>query len=412
LITFEQIHSAWDGLMSHKLRSTLTTLGVIFGVAAVIAMASIGEGAQREALKQIEMMGATNILIDESRPEDGEQRIASLDKNPRCLTLKDAKAVREIIMDAVLVVPMNIRKEEVTAGGSTIDLNVVAASPDLFDLYNLRIKSGRRLNNSDENTYQKVCVIGSGTQRELFPLSDPLGKQIRIKKQIYSVVGVVSRRASGGGEIEGVELRDENRDIYIPFKTFLQNDRPVNGESELTRITVQLSDPSQLTAYSKVIRRIMQRLHHDVDDYNIVVPEELLRQHKATQRIFNIVMGTIASISLLVGGIGIMNIMLASVLERTSEIGIRRAVGATQSDIARQFLTEAVLLSLMGGIIGVFSGVLLARSISYYADWETAVSWWAIVVALGVSFSVGVIFGWLPARRAAKMDPIAALRSD
>jgi len=412
LISREQIHSAWDGLMSHKLRSTLTTLGVIFGVAAVIAMASIGEGAQREALKQIEMMGATNILIDESRPEDGEGKIASLDKNPHGLTLKDAKAVREIISDAVLVVPMNINEEEVTTGGSKVDLNVVAASPDLFDLYNLRIKSGRRLNSSDEDSYQKVCVIGSGAQRELFPLSDPLGKQIRIKKQIYTVVGVVSRRASGGGEIEGVELRDENQDIYIPFKTFLQNTRPVNGESELTRITVQLSDPSQLMHYSAVIRRIMQRRHHGVEDYNIVVPEELLRQHQATQRIFNIVMGTIASISLLVGGIGIMNIMLASVLERTREIGIRRAVGATQADIARQFLTEAVLLSLIGGIIGVFSGVALAWSISFYADWETAVSWWAIVVALGVSFSVGVIFGWLPARRAAKMDPIAALRSD
>jgi putative ABC transport system permease protein len=412
LITFEQIHSAWDGLMSHKLRSTLTTLGVIFGVAAVIAMASIGEGAQREALKQIELMGATNILIDESRPEDGEQKIASLDKNPQGLTLKDANAVREIITDAVLVVPMNVKEVEVTAGSNKVKLNVVAASTDLFNLYNLKIKSGRRLNNSDEDTYKKVCVIGAAAQRELFPLSDPLNRQIRIKDQIFTVVGVVSRRASGGGEIQGVELRDENRDIYIPFKTFLQNNRPVNGESELTRITVQLSDPSQLMDYSRVIRKIMQRRHNDINDYSIVVPEELLRQHQATQRIFNIVMGTIASISLLVGGIGIMNIMLASVLERTREIGIRRAVGAKQSDIARQFLTEAVLLSLSGGIIGVFAGVLLATSISIYADWETAVSLWAIAVALGVSVTVGIVFGWLPARRAAKMDPITALRSD
>ncbi len=180
--------------------------------------------------------------------------------------------------------------------------------------------------------------------------------------------------------------------------------------SELTRIIVECKNPTGLMEYAEVIRRTLQRRHRGVEDYRVIVPEQLLRQHQATQRIFNVVMGTIASISLLVGGIGIMNIMLASVLERTREIGVRRAVGATQADIARQFLTEAVLLSLLGGLVGVMVGVGFAKAISLYAGWETAVSLWAVLVAVGVAAGVGIIFGWVPARRAAKLDPIASLR--
>lgn len=412
MISTELIRGAWEGLRTHKLRSFLTALGVIFGVAAVIAMASIGEGARREALKQIELMGASNILIDENRPEEGEERIASLDKNPYGLTLKDAQALAAIIEDAVRVVPVSIKELKVAAADISKDLNVVASSPALYDLYNLRIRSGRRLNRSDEDNYQRVCVMGWGAKRELFPLDDPLGRKIRINNQVFKVVGVAGRRTSGGGEIEGVELRDENLDIYVPLTSMLKRDPAASGDSELSRIIVQVANPSLLTKYAALIERIMFRRHRGIEDYSVVVPEELLRQHQATQRIFNIVMGTIASISLLVGGIGIMNIMLASVLERTREIGIRRAVGAGQVDIARQFLAEAILLSLSGGIVGVGLGVTLAKVISMYAEWETAVSWWAILVAVGVSAGVGVIFGWLPARRAAKMDPITALRAE
>jgi len=412
MISKELIRSAWEGLRTHKLRSLLTAFGVIFGVAAVIAMASIGEGARREALKQIELMGASNILIDENRAEEGEQRNASLDKNPDCLTLKDAQALEAIIEDAVSVVPINVRELKVSVADIQTDLSVVAASPALFDLYNLHTRSGRRLNQSDEENYRRVCVLGWGAKRELFPLDDPLGKEIHIQNQMYKVVGVAGRRLVGGGEIGGIELRDENMDIYIPLKSMLKYGPPPAGESELTRIIMQAVNPTLLTKYAALIERIMFRRHRGIVDYIVVVPEVLLRQHQVTQRIFNIVMGTIASISLLVGGIGIMNIMLASVLERTREIGIRRAVGAGQGDIARQFLAEAVLLSLSGGIVGVLLGIILAQGISMYAEWETAVSWWAILVAVGVSVGVGVVFGWLPARRAARMDPIMALRAE
>ncbi|MDP8240880.1 MAG: ABC transporter permease [Candidatus Hatepunaea meridiana] len=410
MINIELIHSAWDGLISHKLRSVLTTLGVIFGVAAVIGMASIGEGARREALKQIELMGASNILIDESRPEEGEEHTASLDKNPYGLTMKDADAIQGIIEDAIAVVPIKIIERKVSAADKRAELNIVAAPPNLFNLYNLKLKSGRRLNWNDEDNYQRVCVLGWGAARELFPLENPLNKEIRVYKYVLTVVGVVSRRAVGGGKIEGVDLRDENMDVYVPLQTILKREPIITGNSELTRIVVKVAEPSLLGKYARLIENIIHRRHREVNDFRVIIPEELLRQHQATQRIFNIVMGTIASISLIVGGIGIMNIMLASVLERTREIGIRRAVGARQSDIARQFLTEAVLLSLSGGIVGVILGVMLAHVITMFAGWETAVSWWAILVAVGVSVGVGVIFGWLPARRAAKLDPITALR--
>ena len=406
----ELFRSAWEGLLSHKLRSGLTTLGVVFGVAAVIGMASIGEGARHEALKQIELMGASNILIDESRPGEGDERLASLDKNPHGLTLKDSDSIREILGGAVRVVPIRIDERTVSAGDRRIELNVVASPPEHFDLYHLRLKSGRRLNASDEEDSRRVCMLGFGARRELFPLDVPLGREIKVDNQIYTVVGVTARRMTGGGEIGDVELRDENMDVYIPLKTALKREPAKNGDSELSRIIVQVAEPRLLTGYARLIERIIFRRHREVVDYRVIVPEELLRQHQATQRIFNIVMGTIASISLLVGGIGIMNIMLASVLERTREIGVRRAVGARQSDIARQFLTEAILLSVSGGIVGVLLGIMLAHGITLYADWETVVSWWAILIAVGVSVGVGVIFGWLPARRAARLDPITALR--
>ena len=410
MISTELLHSAWDGLISHKLRSILTTLGVIFGVAAVIGMASIGEGARREALKQIELMGASNILIDDNRPVEGDDREVSLDKNPLGLTLKDAEAIEAIIEGAEMIVPIKMGDVKVSTLERNADLNYVAAPPTIFNLYNLQLTSGRRLNADDGVSNQRVCVLGWTAARDLFPLEDPLNRDIRVEDNLFTVVGVVARRAVGGNKVKGVDLRDKNRDFYIPLTTAL-NRSPVSfGNSMLNRIVVQISEPELLGKYSQSIERIMLRRHHGVQDYRIIVPEELLRQHQETQRIFNIVMGAIASISLLVGGIGIMNIMLASVLERTREIGLRRAVGARESDVARQFLFEAILLSLFGGIIGVILGILFSHSISLYAGWDTAVSWWAILVAVGVSVGVGIIFGWLPARRAAKLDPIEALR--
>lgn len=406
----ELIRSALDGLSSHKLRSGLTGLGVIFGVAAVISMASIGEGARREALKQIERMGVGNIIIDENLPEEGDELLEAKAKSPMGLTMGDADAIREVITDARLVVPIRKGEFTVTGRGNRAKVMVIATTPDFFKLYDINPSAGRPLNWKDEIDFRRVCVLGWSARRALFPLKDPLGDAVKVLGHPFTVVGVVGKRAISDAKIEGIDLRNENMDVYVPVETSLVREPAEPGTSELSQIIVQMKGPGHLAKYAAVIKRVLNRRHREIEDFSVVVPEELLHQHQQTQRIFNIVMGTIASISLLVGGIGIMNIMLASVLERTREIGIRRAVGAKQSDIARQFLLEAILLSLSGGLIGVVVGILLAQGISLYANWETAVSVWAIVVSVGVSASVGIVFGWLPARRAAKLDPITALR--
>lgn len=410
MLNSEQLRSAVDGLLSHKLRSGLTALGVIFGVAAVIGMASIGEGARREALRQIELLGASNIIIDNDRSQNSNENVEIYAKNPDGLTRLDAQALEIVIEDAPRVVPMRVIEQEISAGSKSAKLNVVATTREVFNLYNIRLEDGRKLVQSDDTEFKRICVIGWDAKRMLYPLDNPLGKEVRIGAQVYTIVGVTGRQRSSGGEISGVNVRNRNQDVYIPLSTSIRREPPLAAESELTRIVVQLEGPEKLESAARLINRIMDRRHRGVKDYKVIVPEELLRQHQETQRIFNIVMGAIASISLIVGGIGIMNIMLASVLERTKEIGVRRALGARQSDIARQFLAEAIILSMSGGLVGVLLGVILANAITLYAGWETAVSLWAIFVAVGVSVGVGVIFGWLPARRAAKLDPISALR--
>jgi len=408
--TAEQLRGAWEGLTSHRLRSGLTALGVIFGVAAVVGMASIGEGARREALRQIERMGASNIIIEDREQQEGEAQREALEKSPFGLRLKDAEAIRQILPDARSVTPMRIDQFDVSGGGSEARLTVVASTPAYFQLYGKSLLLGRLFDGNDETALRRVCVLGWGARRELFPLENPVGSQVLVRDVLFTVVGILDRRPTGSAELEGVELRDENLDVYIPLTVSLNQTLAPRSSSELSRIVVELASPDQLSGAANVIRRALARRHRGGEDYSVIIPEELLRQRQATQRIFNVVMGTIASISLLVGGIGIMNIMLASVLERTREIGIRRAVGATEGDITRQFLSEAVLLSVLGGLIGVAVGVGFAQGIAAYAGWETAVSFWAVVLAETVAAGVGVLFGWLPARRAAKLDPIAALR--
>ncbi len=407
----EMLHSAWDSLKSHKLRSGLTTLGVVFGVAAVIGMASIGEGAKREALKQIQIMGASNILIDYTGATANQEDENEKSRNPKGLTIADVKGLRNILTEASYVVPQRMHELMVRSNGEQSNLNVVATTPEYFPALNLLFSNGRSFTWLDERDSRLVCVLGGGASRELFPLGSGIGKKIRIEGEILIVVGVLENQMVGS-EIEGFQVRDRNKDVYIPLASAMKRFPPQFGESHLHRITVQIPDVSNLPAYAKVIERNLQRRHAGEDDFDVIVPEELLRQHQQTQRIFNIVMGTIASISLLVGGIGIMNIMLASVLERTTEIGVRRALGAKRRDIAQQFLIEATLLSLFGGMVGVIIGILLASGISLFAEWETAVSLWSILLAVGVSAGVGIGFGFLPARAAAMLDPIVALRSE
>jgi len=319
---------------------------------------------------------------------------------------------------------------QVTAYGEEANARVVATLPSYIYSTSIEVGRGRFLSAVDDSSFAQVCVLGAATKRKLFAFSDALGKSVRIGDLNFTVIGVMADKYIGRGKVEGFELRNLNEDVYIPFNTAVKKiDRYYEelakyialwkeGDEtemkfnvpEIDQMIVTVRDISQVGAVTKLVERVLIRRHAEVDDYRVVVPESLLRQSQKTQQIFNIVMGAIAGISLLVGGIGIMNIMLASVLERTREIGIRRAVGATQNDVLRQFLLEAVAICLLGCVVGVALGLFLSKAVSFYAQWPTVVSYFSILLAVGVSAAVGMIFGLYPARKAARLDVIEALR--
>jgi len=402
------------GLLSHKLRTILTMLGIIFGVAAVIAMLSIGEGAKQEALDQISQMGINNIIIQHWDPSEKEGAETSPDRGQNLsegLTRADAQAVREICVLAEIVSPQREMRIKAQVGSTTFQTMAVGTTPDYLQVLNARLAQGTFLTDEDLTEARRVCVLGSDAKRALFLFEEALGKQVKIQDQFYTVVGVLEDKGAAGGKIGGVlEVRNTDEDVYLPITAVLKRFKWEAKDAELTQVTVKVADPDRLQEAANIIRGIVSRRHRGVQDFKIAIPEELMRQSQRTQQIFNIVMGCIAGISLVVGGIGIMNIMLASVLERTREIGIRRALGARRQDVLAQFLVEAVMVSLLGGILGVFLGFTLTKVITLYADWKTIVQPWTILLAFGVAAGVGISFGYYPARQAALLNPIDALR--
>ncbi len=404
----EVIEIGLEGLRAHKLRSFLTMLGIIFGVAAVIAMLSIGEGARQEALDQIQLMGINNILVYDQPVEDVEEGKGRSNLSLG-LTLADARAVRETNPLVDEVVPQRQMEADVRYGTEQTKATIVGTTPAYATIMNYSPAKGRFFSYQDLLEVRRVCAIGSGVKRDLFYLQDPIGERIKIGDDWYTVVGVMEHKAVRAGKGGGI-VRDTNRDIYIPITDAMHRFSRAPFESEIDRMAVRVIDADRIREAANVLKHMMDRRHNGVDDYRIVIPEELLRQRQATQRIFNIVMGAIAGISLLVGGIGIMNIMLASILERTREIGVRRAVGARRRDVLTQFLLEATVLSFVGGVIGILLGFALTKIITYYADWRTIVSIPSIALAFGVSAAVGILFGFYPARKAALLNPIESLR--
>lgn len=420
-----------DALVAHKMRTFLTMLGIIFGVGAVISMLSIGEGAKQEALEQISILGINNIIINAKVPDAKLSSDLGLAKSPG-LTIRDGDNIAQFDKMVANVVPQRFEAiSTVYFGSEESSARVVATMPDYVFSSSVEVERGRFISDLDNETFAQVCVLGAKAKRELFAFEYPIGKQVRIGDCYYAVVGVMADKYIGRGKVEGFELKNLNEDIYIPFRTALKkNDRSASNSSsgrrtvysggqadenaynvpEIDQLTVTVTDLKYVESLTKLIEQVLNRRHYGVNDYEIVVPESLLRQSQKTQQIFNIVMGAIAGISLLVGGIGIMNIMLATVLERTREIGIRRAVGATEQDIRRQFLFEAIMICLIGCFIGVTVGLVLAKIISFYADWPTVVSFYSIVLAVGVSAGVGIAFGLFPASKAAKLNVIDALR--
>jgi putative ABC transport system permease protein len=421
-------------LWSHKLRSLLTMLGMIFGVAAVIAMVSIGEGARQETLQQIQALGIDTLQVRRVALA-GDIQDQATKKSPYGLTYGDALVLKELCDFAKRVVPSCRVFGEVTATGKSIDARVFGTGPGYIDTSHLKVADGRFIDDTDVARRAHVCVLGAEVKRDAFSYESPVGKFIKIGMSNFRVIGVMQARVLETSE-ETFSLRDLNQDVYIPitvamedFQLYMEKAIPMNPEAvmglmsamferpplnrrPISEISVQVKDTDKTVPAADVVKQILSRRHGGVPDFEIIIPIELLRQRQQTQNIFNVVMGAIASISLLVGGIGIMNIMLATVTQRAREIGIRRCIGATRGDIIRQFLLECLVITMVGGLIGVGGGVGAAQAISYYAGWKTVVATAAVALSLGVSISVGIIFGLYPAIRAAAIEPMEALRGE
>jgi len=405
----ENLRTGLKSVAVHKLRSFLTTLGVIFGVGAVIAMLSIGEGAKRTAIEQIKLLGTNNIRIKRVTLS-GEQAEEAEQKQSMGLRNYDCDLLKANLPNVTGVTPLKFIDAFVMRQDNESSGRVVGTSPDYETITNFGTEDGRFISSLDVRDAKKVCVIGSEVKDELFGYLNPIGRRIRITDTWFTVVGVMESKTIRENKTSIIKLRNINKDIYIPISTALKRFTDEDNPDAVEEIAIQVKRDDEVVLTSEIVDRVLSRIHNGVPDYEIIVPAELLAQSQKTQQVFNIVMGSIAALSLLVGGIGIMNIMLATVTERTKEIGIRRATGATERDILSQFLNETVLISVTGGIIGIIIGAAMAKGINLYAGWDTFISLLSVIIAFGISAMVGIVFGIYPARQAARMDPIAALR--
>jgi putative ABC transport system permease protein len=418
-------------LWMHRLRSALTTLGMVFGVCSVIAMLAIGEGASREAQDMIARLGSTNLIVETVKPPD-ERADSSETRRMTAygLSYKDAESIRNSLPDVEVVVPIREIDQEARFGNRKVTIKIVGTIPWYTEVSPVHIVRGRFLSSIDLHQQQSVCVVDEQLVNGLFGFEDPIGKDVRIKGTCYRVVGVAGTPSMSGNNnhskssisSEVVSDSKATGSVYLPLSTaksrFTELSANFVGGSEkvervqLQKITVKVKATDQVLPMRDILDTLLSRLHKVKKDYRIVVPLELLRQAKRTQRIFSIVLGSIAAISLLVGGIGIMNIMLATVSERTREIGIRRALGAKKRDIIVQFLSETLMLTFIGGILGILLGSLIPFLVTYFGHMPTIITGTSLLLAFGISAGVGVVFGLYPARRAANMDPIESLRHE
>ncbi len=412
-------------LWLHRLRSMLTMLGIVFGVCSVIAMLAIGEGASFEAQEKIKSLGSQNIILRSTKPPE-EQKVSDKGSQSYVLqygiTYTDVNRIRATIPGVSVVMPARNIREYAWNISRRVDCDVIGTVPWYPEMRNQRVASGRFFTDADMESRANVCVLGAEMVPALFPIDSPLGKHIRVGGNYYTVIGVMERLGAGVNDSEtGGSGKPAAQRMFIPLETarlrygdVLMRRRSGSFEAEriqLHEITVKVESLDQVTRVADAIKNLMER-NHKKKDYEIVVPLELLKRAEETKRIFNIVLGSIAAISLLVGGIGIMNIMLASVTERTREIGIRRALGARRRDIVVQFLVETVILSGAGGMVGVLLGMSIPFLVTYAAGMKTIVTLWSPFLAFTISALVGIVFGIYPALRAAQMDPVEALRHE
>jgi putative ABC transport system permease protein len=390
----------------------LTMLGMIFGVGAVVAMLSITAGAQKEMMSYIDLLGVNNIIIEAKEAVDRNELQARRAISPG-LTFRDYRAIRENVPGIDSATPRKRFKPlKVLPKTAQEQPTLIGVTSDFLRINSLRVVEGRFFTDEDDRSSAPVCVLGEAAKVNLLGYDPAVGKFVKVNDQWLQVVGVLAQQAGAETDVEGVEVVNRNNLVIAPLNTVMRRFEDNNSylKDEIDGIYLRVSDGVDSIETASVIGAILTATHKDAGDFNITVPAGLLEQKKRTQMIFSIVMICIAGISLLVGGIGIMNIMLATVLERTREIGIRRAIGARQADIVRQFLTEAVLISIIGGLIGIAFGYTLSRVIASAAGWQTDVTGSSIAVAFGVSVGIGLLFGSYPAVQAARLDPIEAIR--
>ncbi len=389
------------GLLQHKLRSTLSILGVVFGVAAVVAMSSVGEGARREALAQIGALGIDSITL-RARPVPAGASGG--------LRLRDAQAVRDVVPAVLAVAPVREAALSAQAGGRLAEAVAVGTTPAYRDAARLRLASGRFLSDLDVTEGKRVAVLGAAVAAALFPLGEARGQQVQVGGDWFHVVGVLEGRAPARGRASPIRTRDVNRVVFVPLPALDRGGQDARPDG-VDEIVIRVTDGREVAASAETAKAVVHRTSGGTP-FEVVVPREILRQKERTQRIFNVVTGATAAISLLVGGIGIMNIMLASVAERTREVGVRRALGAARQDIAAQFLAESSLLTAAGGVAGAVLGMAGSVLIQRLAEWPTALSPLMLLVALLTALAVGVGFGFYPAWRAAHLEPMDALRQE
>ena len=448
-----------EAIFANRLKSILTALGIIFGVAAVISMLAIGNGAEQEILDQIKLVGVNNIVITPSTFTTGEGASGNGDsgsdkpggkKFSKGLTLLDVEAIRQVLPTIEKISPVISFNYSALLDGKSKPVVLEGIDNHYFDLFNMELADGNRFNDLQTEKGLPVCIIGDNIKNVFFRQEDPLGKYIKCGQIWLKIIGIVERRDFTASASDEMGISSSDNKIFIPVQTMLlrfknrsllrgdeiaeankgggengmviiiggsgdefnnaavDNDKNLN---QLDKIIVQVKETEQLNESANLIKRMLLRRHSDLYDFEVTIPELLLKQQQKTKNIFNVVLGAIAGISLIVGGIGIMNIMLASVMERIREIGVRQAIGAKQKDIIAQFLAESTLISISGGIIGIILGVVLSKIITAVFDIKTIVSVFSIFIAFGVSVMVGISFGYLPAKKAAENDPVVSLRS-
>jgi putative ABC transport system permease protein len=425
-MSFERsVHTLRVGLKSialHRLRSILTILGIVLGVGSVIVMLAVGEAARFKAIEQIKDLGATNIIVRSMKPIDDKKESQQQWMLDYGLTSADVERILTTVPTVVSVTPLREFRKDLRHLDHKLEGRVVAVMPNFLEMNGLKMSRGRFLSDVDNERFANVCVLAAETAETLFPVEDPINQTVRIgESHYYKVVGVTEQRSPTGGIGGSLTAQDFNRDVYIPFNTdksrfgkvitYYKSGTYQVEKLEISQITVAVDMMEHVKKTADIIQGLLDQFHTRKDT-SLTVPLDLLEKAEQTQRIFTLVLGAIASISLLVGGIGIMNIMLATVTERTREIGIRRALGAKRRDIGMQFLIETVVLAGAGGLLGVVLGIGLSHVVTHFFAFPTIIRPWSPVLAFAVSVAVGLIFGTFPARRAAYMDPIEALRHE